>query len=694
MATADNSLNIFIRVKTEAEKAIRNVSKELDTLTNNISSFSKKNEEAIKASNRFAIGLTAVAGAASYMGKQMLDAAGTFEQSQIAFTTMLGSATRAETMLDKLAEFAKRTPFELAGIEANTKQLLAMGISSTKIMPTLKALGDISAGLSVPLERLALNFGQVKTQGKLTGRELRDFSVAGVPLVAELAKQLNVSKSAIAEMVSAGDIGFEEVEKAFISMSSEGGKFNNLMDKQSKSLNGMISNLKDAWELFLRGEGQKLLEWGKQFVQMAIDIVDNKLPKWINRIEDITKYLKEHKTTLIVVSGIIMGALAPAVISAATAFSALALSLAPFLITGVIAGALAAGIIAIIKNFDKLKKIVVDTWDKIKNGWKAVANWFKTGGAGTWGWVKNFFKSLIDSIKSFFTFKWIKDGLLSLRDMTKRVTKEITETDEERMARYKKIQEETIKRAWGMELEWRAKQIEMAEDAKEAQEAMARASKEASEEAEKAAKEASKAWKEYVNKTVDNLQRLKDEFFGERDEEVSALEDMISKRQELQDEIKQERGLLMGTFLGEQLTNKEIEKRMALHGDEIKALDKRFVAEQTQIEQAEERIRQLKSEEKILDTNTIKLRALQRQAVVEKQITGMGLDLPARETPGFQAPLPIDWIKAGMPSQGLAQNILNFDFSGARIEDKETFKNDIIEVLRQQSILGVQGLTQ
>lgn len=694
MATADNSLNILIKVKNEAEQGIRNASKDVSKLKDNVSSFSTASAEATKASQLFAVGLTAIATAAGYMGKQLLSAAGTFEQSQIAFTTMLGSAVRAETMLNELAEFAKITPFELTGIEATAKQLLAMDIASTKIKPSLKMLGDISAGLNVPLERLALNFGQVKVQGKLTGRELRDFSIAGVPLVAELAKQLGVSKSEIAKMVSAGKIGFKEVEKAFISMTSEGGRFDNLMDKQSKSLNGMISNLKDAWDLFLRGEGEALLDWGKKFVAMAIDIVDNKLPKWIDRIKEVVKYFKEHKTILIVVSGVIMGALVPAVITAATALGTLALSLAPFLIAGAIAGALAAGIIAIIENFDKLKKIVVDTWDKIKSGWKAVASWFKSGGAGTGEWVKNFFKSLMNSIKSFFTFKWIKDGFLALRDMTKEITKEITETDEERMARYKKIQEDTIKRAWGMELEWRAKQVEMAEDAKEAQEAASIAAKEAAEEASKAAQDASKAWKVYVDKTVDNLQRLKDEFFGERDEEVSALEDMISKRQELQDELKQERDLLMGTFLGEQLTNKEIEKRVALHGDEIKALDKRFMAEQSQIEQAEERIRQLKSEEKILDTNTIKLRALQRQSIVEKQITGMGMDLPVRETPGFQAPLPMDWIKAGMPSQGLAQNILNFDFSGARIEDKEAFKNDIVEVLRQQNILGAQGLIQ
>lgn len=91
-------------------------------------------------------------------------------------------------MLAQLSDFAQKTPFELQGVRTNAQQLLGMGVSLENIIPTLKMLGDVSAGLNVPLERLALNYGQVITQGKLTGRELRDFAVAGVPLLEELAK--------------------------------------------------------------------------------------------------------------------------------------------------------------------------------------------------------------------------------------------------------------------------------------------------------------------------------------------------------------------------------------------------------------------------------------------------------------------------------------------------------------------------
>ena len=185
------------------------------------------------------------AGAAAVGGLTVM--AGQFEQTQIAFTTMLGSAELAKKTLKELSDFAVRTPFQIPEVEQNAKLLLAMGIEVEKLIPTMKALGDVSAVLNVPLQRIALNFGQVKTQGKLTGRELRDFNIAGVPLLQEIAKNMGFTEKAIKEMVSAGSIGFDEVEKAFITMSSSGGKFFDLMDAQSKTFLGKVSNIQDSF---------------------------------------------------------------------------------------------------------------------------------------------------------------------------------------------------------------------------------------------------------------------------------------------------------------------------------------------------------------------------------------------------------------------------------------------------------------
>ena len=170
---------------------------------------------------------------------------------------MLGSKAKADKLFAQVVDFASKTPFELKDVAAGSKQFLAYGIAAENIIPTLKSLGDISAGLSVPIERLILNYGQVRTQLKLTGRELRDFQVAGVPIVAELAKQLDVSESKVQNMVTAGEIGFDKVEKAFQSMTAEGGRFNDLMDKQSKTITGLASNFQDAWDKMLNSIGEQ-----------------------------------------------------------------------------------------------------------------------------------------------------------------------------------------------------------------------------------------------------------------------------------------------------------------------------------------------------------------------------------------------------------------------------------------------------
>jgi tape measure domain-containing protein len=142
-----------------------------------------------------------------------------------------------------------------------------MGVSAGDMIQTLKALGDVSAGLNVPLERLALNYGQVLTQGKLTGKELKDFTTAGVPLLDELSKNLGKSKTEIQDMVSQGKISAQDMVDAFQSMTSEGGKFANLMEAQSKTLAGQWSNLQDT----LAGIGEQI---GLAIMPLLTDMVE------------------------------------------------------------------------------------------------------------------------------------------------------------------------------------------------------------------------------------------------------------------------------------------------------------------------------------------------------------------------------------------------------------------------------------
>ena len=206
--------------------------------------------------------------------KDIINLADNLEKAEIAFTTMLWSAENAEIMLKNLSDFAKKTPFELTWVRSSAQQLIAMWVNANDIIPTLKALWDVSAWLSVPLERLALNYWQVVAQWKLTWRELRDFTMAWVPLLDELSKQLWKTTTAIQDMISKWQISSNDVVKAFKNMSSEWWKFENLMSKQATTLSWMRSNLKDElnslWEQI----------W-KEFLPIIKWYIDQIL-KWIN----------------------------------------------------------------------------------------------------------------------------------------------------------------------------------------------------------------------------------------------------------------------------------------------------------------------------------------------------------------------------------------------------------------------------
>ena len=247
-------------------------------------------------------------GSIGAMAKSVVHLADQYEQAKISFTTMLGSADKASDLLTKLSAFAKKTPFELSEVRENAKQLLAMGISAEKIIPTMKALGDVSAGLSVPMERLALNYGQVMTKGKLAGQELKDFTTAGVPLLDELSKNLGKSKTEIQAMVSKGQISAEMVTEAFRTMTSEWGKFADLMSAQSGTLSGMWSNFSDSLAQIGERIWLYLLPWLKESVdwiarlfnkpQNAIEWEIAKLDERIRTMEKVISKAQENLNKL------------------------------------------------------------------------------------------------------------------------------------------------------------------------------------------------------------------------------------------------------------------------------------------------------------------------------------------------------------------------------------------------------------
>ncbi|KUJ56452.1 tape measure protein [Chryseobacterium aquaticum] len=188
--------------------------------------------------------------------KELINVRGEFQKTEIAFSTMLGSGDKAKVLMSQMVDLAAKTPFSLQDVSKGAKQLLAFQVPAKDLLDTLTRIGNISAGVSVPIDRIILAYGQVKAAGRLMGTEMRQFTEAGIPMYAELAKVLKVDETAIKGMVEAGKVGFKDVEQVIKNLTSEGGMFFELMEKQSTSMSGRVSNLGDQWDQMLNKIGQ------------------------------------------------------------------------------------------------------------------------------------------------------------------------------------------------------------------------------------------------------------------------------------------------------------------------------------------------------------------------------------------------------------------------------------------------------
>ena len=206
--------------------------------------------------------------------KHGLALAADLETTTIAFETMLGSAGAAKKMMADLTQFAAATPFELPQIQQATKVLLGFGIAQEQIMPTLRTLGDISAGTGKDFKELAIIYGQVKAKSRLMGDELLQFSEASVPLLRVLAKQMGKNEETIIKMTEQGKIKFADVEKALASMSGEGGIFFDLMKRQSTTVTGLWSTWKDSANKNLRDMFTALAPVTRAALSAAIKMTD------------------------------------------------------------------------------------------------------------------------------------------------------------------------------------------------------------------------------------------------------------------------------------------------------------------------------------------------------------------------------------------------------------------------------------
>lgn len=207
--------------------------------------------------------------------EQIASVRGQFELSERSLEAILQNKPKADEIFNKTVELAVKSPFRIKDLVDYTRQLSAYRIESDKLYDTTKRLADVSAGLGVDMGRLILAYGQVKAAAYLRGSEVRQFTEAGINMYGELQQYFKEVKgeayttAQIVDMISKRKVTFEDVEAIFQRITDKGGTFYNMQEIQAETLQGKISNLKDAFDIMLNDIGKAnegtmkgMVSWG------------------------------------------------------------------------------------------------------------------------------------------------------------------------------------------------------------------------------------------------------------------------------------------------------------------------------------------------------------------------------------------------------------------------------------------------
>lgn len=244
------------RNRLEVRKLTREY-KEFSSGTNNADEVVKSLTDSLKRTAAEIGGLVAI----KKFGSDVIEATGKMQQLQVALSTILQDKSKADQLIADIVQFAAKTPFNLDDVATGAKQLLAYGSSADNVVKELSMLGDVASGLQIPIGQLIYLYGTLRTQGRAMTVDIRQFAGRGIPIYEELAKVLGVSKDQVSELVKEGKVGFKEVEQSFKNMTSEGGKFANLMESSAGTWPQRLSNIEDT--LF-----QKMNEFGNKYKEV------------------------------------------------------------------------------------------------------------------------------------------------------------------------------------------------------------------------------------------------------------------------------------------------------------------------------------------------------------------------------------------------------------------------------------------
>lgn len=245
---------------------------------------------------------------AAYGGKKLWDlligSNAEMEQYTTSLEVMLGSASKASAMIEKMRDFAAKTPLTLENVISGGSLLMSYGVDESNLIDTMTKLGDLASGNAEKMNRITLAYGQMLAKGKVTGEELMQMTEAGVPLQTTLAESIGVTGEEFSKMVSAGKVGIGDLNKAITELTTGDGKFAGMMEKQSQTMQGMLSTLQDNVSEFFRKMGEGAFGEVKSALQEASDLLaeweeDGTLDRWAQGVGVLLKNLVAFLKTAI-----------------------------------------------------------------------------------------------------------------------------------------------------------------------------------------------------------------------------------------------------------------------------------------------------------------------------------------------------------------------------------------------------------
>ena len=310
MATKGGEVEfIFTGDSKDLDKNLKDSEKKVNSFADTISEEFKKASSSVTNFIKGAIGVTAVATALKEVAVAGIKYNATIEQYSTSFEVMTGSAEKAIEVVEELKDVASKTPFELPDLADTTQLLMNYGLTADDAISKTQMLGDISQGSAEKMNRIAMAYGQMSSAGKVQLEDVKQMIEAGFNPLQEIAESTGESMESLYDRISKGTISVDEITASMERSTSVGGKYFQSMDKQSQTVNGQLSTLKDNWNSLLGEAMQPLSDFlGNTLLPKVNDLLSSLTSKIeTTNWESLISVLNGVATAIVVATSALVG---------------------------------------------------------------------------------------------------------------------------------------------------------------------------------------------------------------------------------------------------------------------------------------------------------------------------------------------------------------------------------------------------